>query len=224
MEMEGTKRDRLGRWRDFRPTAVDGHYPLYEQENYFVAPVKVNRDSGVLERSNWEAQLQELNRRGCKDYELHRFGHWLCGWFEVILVPPDSQDYETCEDIAQRLRDYPILDEEQYSSLCMSEYWSSWNDYGYEDFKRGLEEILRSWGYSEEDIERIADSDKEIMMRFYESLIPTRDYYTDRGNEFCINIGDALERLTEDDLVVFFGLGEREGETSNSQDHSEVNY
>jgi hypothetical protein len=45
--------------------------------------------------------------------EVHRFGHWGPGWFEIILAHP-SREAEI-KDMESRLENYPILDEDDHS-------------------------------------------------------------------------------------------------------------
>jgi hypothetical protein len=45
--------------------------------------------------------------------QVHRFGHWACGWFELILINPVNKDIvKKAEDIMSALSDYPVVDED----------------------------------------------------------------------------------------------------------------
>ena len=45
-----------------------------------------------------------------------RFGHWACGWFELILVNPASDKHlKIAYQIKQDLDAYPVLDDDDYS-------------------------------------------------------------------------------------------------------------
>jgi len=191
----------LRQWKDFRPTPVDTHYRMDERENYYMAPVLLTRDSGLLDQANWEAMVAILNSEQCQEYEIHRFGHWLTGWFEVVLVPPDSKDHHVCINIAEKLQDYPILDEDKYSQMCQDEYLRSWNDYGCRDFQEELEKVLLDQGCDPEIIEQLMDQNPETMLNLYESLIPSGEYYTDTGNEFRLNTHLALDSVTEEKVL-----------------------
>lgn len=76
-----------------------------------------NRDSDDLGESNWDttiACLAECDPDG-KDHDVIRFGHWACGWVEIVLVRPDSAAAKEAERIEAALSDYPVLDESDFS-------------------------------------------------------------------------------------------------------------
>lgn len=80
-----------------------------------VVVVGCNRDSDILAESNFATALQMLGGEG-KNVEVHRFGHWGCGWFELILVNPKAKKHlRIAYDIHVALREYPVLDESDYS-------------------------------------------------------------------------------------------------------------
>lgn len=73
-----------------------------------------NRDSGLLDNSNFESGLKALGGES-KEVQVHRFGHWACGWFELILIEPTANDkIALCEDMLNALSDYPVIDENDY--------------------------------------------------------------------------------------------------------------
>ena len=59
--------------------------------------------------------------------QIHRFGHWGPGWFEIIIVNPENKKVmEAAMDIETWLAGYPILDEQDYSRRewdMMEEAW-----------------------------------------------------------------------------------------------------
>lgn len=87
----------------------DGDYVIYSR----------HRDSNLLENSNYECILRELqqadkNKKYVYDF---RANHWGFGWVEYIIVRKAAPDHITnlvCE-ILGALSDYPILDESDYS-------------------------------------------------------------------------------------------------------------
>lgn len=73
-----------------------------------------NRDSGLLDNSNFEVALNSLGGES-DNIQIHRFGHWACGWFELILINPKAEDIiKQCEDMLNALSDYPVLNDEDY--------------------------------------------------------------------------------------------------------------
>jgi len=88
------------------------------------------RDSDTLTRSNWETALQELGGES-KDVQIFRFGHWGCGWYEVLCVRESTDKATIGENIQNSLEEYPILDEDQYYDMEASEaleHWQNWYD------------------------------------------------------------------------------------------------
>lgn len=102
------------RYKDFRPTQHDSSglgVPQYQ--DWFVGPCSVTRDSQALEISNFETlkkAVQKADPHGT-DHDTPRFGHWGPGWFEIILVRPDSYAYAVALECEEALENYPVLDE-----------------------------------------------------------------------------------------------------------------
>lgn len=116
-------------YRTFAPTAFDAAGLAADRHgigDFLIAPVSQTRDSNCLDRSNFRACLRELGGES-DTVQVHRFGHWGPGWYELILIDPsDSKAVATAEEIADSLEDYPILDEEDHSALeteQAAEYW-----------------------------------------------------------------------------------------------------
>lgn len=107
-------------YKEFAPTQFDiKGLSLKDKQNWLVAPVGQNRDSEIFELSNFRVakrQFEEIDADE-ESHEVHRFGHWACGWFEIILINPDSQCAEIAERMEAALADYPVLDDEDFSEL-----------------------------------------------------------------------------------------------------------
>lgn len=78
------------------------------------------RDSDALDESNFRTALAMLGGES-DTVEVHRFGHWGPGWFEVILVAPGSEAQRLAEHIEDSLQEYPILDEHDYSNRSVED-------------------------------------------------------------------------------------------------------
>jgi hypothetical protein len=113
-------------YSEFRPTGFDCRgRGLPDRQSWFVAPVGRNRDSGPLDESNFAVALKILGGKS-ETVEIHRFGHWGPGWFEIILVSPDSIAFTEAERIECSLSDYPVLDDMDFSereSDAANETW-----------------------------------------------------------------------------------------------------
>ena len=104
----------MQKYKEFAPTGFDsaGAF-LPDQADWEVFPCGINRDSTLLDTSNWKMALKELDE--LEGYEVHRFGHWACGWYEVILLEPRTPAHDKAIAMGKRLADYPVLNEEDYS-------------------------------------------------------------------------------------------------------------
>lgn len=101
-------------YRDFSPTQFDSKgLGLPDRQNWLVAPVMRTRDSGALDESNFSAALKSLGGES-ETVEVHRFGHWGPGWFEIIICDP-TVHAKTLEEMEAALSDYPVLDDEDFS-------------------------------------------------------------------------------------------------------------
>jgi hypothetical protein len=118
-------------YKEFRPTAADhAGWGLPDRQDWIVAPVSVTRDSGSLDQSNFDAALAMLGGESGA-VEVHRFGHWGPGWFEIVLIDPDRADLVAIAgDIESALDDYPVLDDDDYSAREFEEAEQAWIDTG----------------------------------------------------------------------------------------------
>lgn len=95
-----------------------------------------NRDSGLLDQSNWDVAVKRLNAIEDKtenpDASVYTWvaNHWACGWVEYLMVSKDApiDIIAIAENICSEIEAYPVLDENDYSnrqSDAVSEYWAS---------------------------------------------------------------------------------------------------
>ena len=122
----------LQKYGDFSPTCFDpeGAFLDDDRQDWLLAPVSRTRDSGVLANSNFETMKKILIDIDPEmyDHEQHCFGHWGPGWFEIILVRPDSPCHHQCEETLQALEDYPVLDEMDLSEREWEEACTAWEN------------------------------------------------------------------------------------------------
>ena len=133
----------LQSYADFAPTGFDSAGAFLEdQQDWLVAPVGLNRDSGALESSNWNAFLASLPGPEGGAWDLHRFGHWACGWFEVIILRPGSAAVGVGEEAQRALEDYPVLDESDLSDREFEDACESWDAWGLREAWGALAALL----------------------------------------------------------------------------------
>lgn len=133
-----------------------------DRNNWLLAPVSRNRDSGPLDDSNFETALEILGGES-GTVEVHRFGHWGPGWYEIILVHPSRE--KEVEDLESSLESYLVLDDEDLSRReyeAMEEDWDYWAS---RDFEKELLSCLESMANeepAESDIERELREEREL--------------------------------------------------------------
>lgn len=125
------------RYADWSPTQFDtkGLNVANQQDWLVLESVGRNRDNEnhPLVASNWGETIKALSKCSEQaddgnggDWEILSFGHWACGWFEIIIVRPDSAAHTVAGEIECALSDYPVLNESDYSereALATEEYW-----------------------------------------------------------------------------------------------------
>jgi len=123
----------MKRYKDWSPTDLDIaglNAETLDIGEWYVAPCILTRDSKALETSNFAACVRLCTEGDCNNdnWQRHSFGHWACGFFEVLLVRPDSAAYKAMERAEERLEDYCALDEDDWSNReheTVCEVWDS---------------------------------------------------------------------------------------------------
>lgn len=116
-------------YSEFAPSGFDTRgLNLPDRQEWLVHPCGTNRDADVLTRSNWDvacADLLKLDPEG-DDHEVHRFGHWACGWFEIVLVRPETLCATDAKQTEAALSDYPVLCDSHFSDAEQTEADAVW--------------------------------------------------------------------------------------------------
>ncbi len=119
-------------YRDFAPTALDTRgLSLPERQDWLVGPCFRDRDSGPRAESNFACLVRDMGGES-ETLEVHRFGHWANGWFELVLVHP-SRESELSE-FESALADYPVLDDMDLSERESDGAWEAWESWGLREF------------------------------------------------------------------------------------------
>lgn len=99
-----------------------------EWREYYSAGVGQSRDSDCLEQSNFSAMLRDLGGES-ETVIVVRENHWAVGWVEWIAIhETDAPALAVAAENVSRLRDYPILDEDDYSEREWQEAERVWAD------------------------------------------------------------------------------------------------
>lgn len=121
--------EHLTKWTSADPaTGSTDNYCGETPCDHYVGPVSVNRESRCLERANWEVVSKELESLGG---EIHRFGHWAVGWYELVLISDTAEDcLQRADYWAEKLDNYPVADETVWSEMEYEEAYRYWEAMG----------------------------------------------------------------------------------------------
>lgn len=109
----------------YKPTQFDTSGLALEDKQNWLVVIGRNRDSDCRDRSNFRSILKDLGGES-ESVEVHRFGHWACGWMELIIVKPDTEAATKAEQWEKFLLTIPIADENDLSELEMEEANRLW--------------------------------------------------------------------------------------------------
>lgn len=125
LTLEEFAKDLAGNWMKFRDFGWHDR-PDEHAEDWGIVYTR-NRDSGLVAQSNAAAIGKAMEPfLEAEDPDIHdeRHNHWACGWVDgyAIRVYRDGKITEAATayfELIQRLKDYPILDEEDHSDREM---------------------------------------------------------------------------------------------------------
>jgi len=112
-----------------RPSAFDSPANYIGEREFpgWYCVLTRNRDSGVLAESNFRSALRGLGGES-DTVAVHRFGHWACGWWEALAVLEGTPAYTQALALTEKLEDYPVVDEEDLSTLERETADTIWRD------------------------------------------------------------------------------------------------
>jgi hypothetical protein len=118
MELAAAAKVAAGNWRTFECFAW--HRDLDDAENWTIVYTH-NRDSGLLDQSNTAAIHKAMEPFLGGNVMAEHHHHWACGWIDgysirVYRRGRITKAFKAYHALAQRMADYPLLDESDYSS------------------------------------------------------------------------------------------------------------
>jgi hypothetical protein len=125
----------MQRYRYYAPTQFDAKGLALDDRQDWIVVIGHNRDSDALSRSNWRVLCKDADRCGVES-EIHRFGHWACGWLEILIVAPSAEAW--AEAWAEALDNYPVADDEDLSEVESDDDQQAWESYGCRETQRAL--------------------------------------------------------------------------------------
>jgi hypothetical protein len=182
-------------YSEFKPTVFDYNIDI-DRANWRIVPVGRNRDANELSESNFAVAVDMLGGES-ETVEIHRFGHWTNGWFEILIVDSeDSEKITIVDDIERSLENYPILDEMDFYQREWDSAVECWEIYGYSDFVSG---ICKQFNLSEDIDEFLNTLDSNVIWNFYVDCTD-RMYESDSGGVY-LPIDDALSGIDEGEIL-----------------------
>ena len=117
-------------WTDDGPTAFDSskNYSGEDFTEFYVAPVGTSRDADLLTQSHYDVISKSILEASTHDEtDCHSFGHWACGWDELLLIHrDDTPALERAEQWACALENHPVANEDHYSELEFTTASDNW--------------------------------------------------------------------------------------------------
>lgn len=156
------------RYREYRPTQFDHNIDI-DRADWYVMPVSQTRDSGPLDQSNFQCFLEGLGGES-ETVEVHRFGHWGPGWYEIIIVDPsDEKAMKAAEDMAEALQNYPVLSDEDLSRREWEGFEEAWDRWGCQELRRAL---TMSYSLSDAASDLLDDVPNDVLQEMWQQEAP----------------------------------------------------
>ena len=176
-------------------------------DGYYRAPVGRNRDSGLLTQSNWDQQWDALKAFRADVPDADEVSpvsvcenHWAVGWVEWVAIhESNGPALREADRLAGALSDY-VLDDEDFSRREWEDYEKRWGSYGFRAFIR---EIRDAFKLNTPTYWAMEEFDQDATREFFESLIPSGEYFTHHSYGVSIRTDSAIRNLDRDTLAKF---------------------
>lgn len=187
--------DWFKRYREHRPTQFDYNIDIDDADTkrseWFLMPVSRTRDSAALAESNFDCFIKGLGGES-ETVEVHRFGHWGPGWYEIIIVSPeDEKALQKAYDMHRALMDYPILNKTDLSEREQADFVQSWNAWICGDFRDALASYYRLGDAAKDRLDLI---DKDVLRELWTEVADVPYTSSDEGTNVRFERAD-LRRI-----------------------------
>jgi len=151
--------------------------------------------NSLVEKSNHEVFLEEFGDREGVVPVSSAFNCWAIAITAKAIV--ENEDIVEC---LNSLQDYPLINDEKHSELCLDEYWEMWEQFGQHDFVKELCKVLTPDHYGFDDLLEENDPSSSLL-DLYEKGIPSGEYYIEETGGICLKIEESVSNLTLADLA-----------------------
>ena len=199
-------------YKKHRPTGFDpaGAFLDEDRQEWLVVRVSRNRDSDCIAESNFHSFLEGLGGES-DDVEVHRFGHWGPGWYEIIIINPKaSAIVALAQEMEDALEDYPVLDEQDLSERESKAEQEAWDSWARRDFSSDLKHKVESdWNGTSEHGYQPKEIDDGFDLLTEENIDCLWHNGADKADWVCqhesggasFNIEGVLKRINIDEVV-----------------------
>lgn len=152
-------------------------------------------NSCMVERANYQTFL--------KEFEDSPWVYTVSGYYgyEAIAIHPNGLKVKEISETLAALESYPVLDESLLSEMEWDAYQEDWERYGYDDF---IDLLVKAFGLSDLAYELLDSQNYETIQQFFESLIPSGDYFIIECGGICyIRLRESVENCDRDRLAKF---------------------
>lgn len=170
--------------------------------------LRQNRDSGCLERSNFQCAFErlkmhatDLESEDCQSVQIVSENHWAVGWIEWIAIHESNKPaIEEAGAIFERFENHPVVNDDHFSKMEFDAFCEAWKSYGHREFIRELERA--------ELIEEgcLDDSAPDQTIELFEALIPSGDCHVDGAPRVDYAIQNAKRNGLPDAQLSALGL------------------
>jgi hypothetical protein len=119
--------------RNLKKWGYDSNYIGQDYTEYYIVLGKADSDQTVLNESNFAVALEALG--GASETVIcATFKHFACGYFELLLVhESDDEALKIADDLVDKIKDYPVLDDDDYSERELARYDDDIDSWAYTD-------------------------------------------------------------------------------------------
>ena len=180
-----------------RPDGFILHDCMDDQLDWIASSeIQINRDSDELTESNWQVFIDGLEKTNSEDWRILRFGHFACGYYEIVILRPNSESYDFYIECLESLENYPVLDEEHYCNLEHERILESIKDNADHDLRSLMvnDDLLEQFEseFSEDQlIEIVENCYSDGILEAIEGYVYLEDKFEDIKNYIIENYFDS---------------------------------